>query len=403
MTDSPDLSRPFSPAEDQARFEECRRITRLMEEQAGFSYLRMGDGELNWILRHQGQFAPARERYSYRENAQTDITATYSVTGLEPGQLERLLHAYRRCDYLDLFDRRPFNAENNPKVGILEHRTGPRQTNNPSPQTSMIFYDWIWHEFAAYLGRHRCLVVGAEAGLFRELLRRPDFPPLNGQPWPAGDQVVFSIPPENGRNYSRHLDDYKGVLATLIEREKIHTVFLAYASAAKILGVELAEELGVRTFDLGSTLRGLCNAAMPGYHNFRSFHHPFYHHVPLATFLPAMIAADPCLSRQDVLLRCQAQIMHCLHPSIPAWSTSSDTEPNLSPAALRNLRADLATYRRSACFRQAVACPSAWPRLWRFEKIRLRATRHWTVRAWDGFKRILPPRTTTSAGSPSSP
>jgi hypothetical protein len=86
-----------------------------------------------------------------------------------------------------------------------------------------------------------------------------------------GREGLFSIPPENGRNYSQHLDTYKDTLAELIKRENIHTVLFAYASAAIILGVELAEEHGVRTFDLGSTLRGMCNGAMPGYHNFKAF------------------------------------------------------------------------------------------------------------------------------------
>jgi hypothetical protein len=124
--------------------------------------------------------------------------------------------------------------------------------------------------------------------------------------------------------------------------------------------------------------------------------------MPLATFLPAMIAADPGLSRHDVIVRCQAQIMHCLHPSVPAWSTSSDTQPDLSANNLAHLRADLATYRRSACVRRALLAPAAWPQLWHFEKIRLRITRHWIVRAWDRFKLVLSPRLSPPIKPPSS-
>jgi hypothetical protein len=359
--------RPFNEAQEAARRQEAGRLTRLLEDHPGFTYLRMGDGELNWMLRQIYGDAPWRDRHFYRENRDRDFGAVYSVTGLYPGQFERLRAAYRECGYLDKYDLLPFNAERLGDAGIMEYRLRPGQTTNPTPDTSLIFYDWVWHEFAPYLGRHRCLVAGAEAGLFRAFLGDDEFPRLHGVPWPEPSRVVCSVPPELGRNYARHLDDYKKELVALVRKENIHTLFLSLASAAKILAVELARETGVRAFDMGSALRGLCGAAMPGYHQFGSQHHPYFFDVPLRIFDRALVRSQPGISMAERVVRCQAQVAQTLRPRVVAWSLPWDADAENDGQAARRFRKEAAVYRRQIVL-PLLYRVDLWKLFWRFER-----------------------------------
>src|SRR6056297_1632721 len=108
------------------RRREASRLTELMLSSDSFSYLRLGDGELNWMLRMQGIETPYRLRYGYSDAA--SCTKPFSVTGLQPELYRRLRNAVENCSYLDFYD-----AENADSIQQLElDRSSDRARNPPA-------------------------------------------------------------------------------------------------------------------------------------------------------------------------------------------------------------------------------------------------------------------------------
>lgn len=335
---------------DRRRTEAAARLDVFFRETRPCSFIRLGDGEVQWYRQMEEHLSPSRYDFTDR----VDIEIANGVAGLEPRHFERFKRALVRCTFLDRCDYLPPVAE-----FIAEGRL-PRPVTaaaNSSPEVSNIIFEWTQFHLRHWLGSHRCLIAGAEASLLRELWNDDDYRACAAPVVPSDCPAPhFHQVREDGRRYSENLDLIKQDLADLIRRERIEVLFLSLATGAKILCVELAEELGVLAIDFGSMTRALCYAGSSGYQANRDMHSPFFFHVPFPVHAAALRRAFPTLPPAALSGKLHAQIALEVHPHKPsAFNTSLGVEGGTldrSPANLRRFRSALRHYRRSC-----------WPRL----------------------------------------
>ena len=288
-----------------------------MEASESFSALRLGDGDLNWILKVRRGENPRTK--DYKEGQATSVESHISTTGqsLTMANYDRLIRCYEQCDYLDWFE-----MANGDMLTGFELKRAPGTHRNPTPETSQLFYDWTLHELKGYLSRHRVLIAGAEAPLLRELYTDPRYRAVGKDYWPENAQVSFAGILNDGRYYWDHLDDVKDDLARQIRETKSDTLFLSLATGAKIICHELAREMNIRTYDFGSMARALAYAGSPGYHTARGSHSPFFFRVPLDVYMTAMEKAYPKLTLVELLGKAHAQLCLDLQDKIVGGSLS---------------------------------------------------------------------------------
>jgi hypothetical protein len=311
------------------RAEAARELTRLMAADPAFCFLRLGDGELAFLLRAQKDLAddgPALK-------ASCEIA--HDGPGIHPRHAPRLLEAYERCSYLDFYERVPFNAE---YLGELEFHRPPGLYRNSGPETSQILFTWTLQEFGPFLRGRRSLFAGAEGALLRELWSEAAYRELAHAFWPREATVFFHQVRANGRHLSDHLDAIKADLVAEIRRERIDTLFLCLGGAAKIIGRELSEELGIRTVDFGSMMRALAYCGSSGGGPWRASHTPFCVRVPFELHLRALERAQPALTTVELLARAHAQLCLELQRMEPGVSYASDAiDPSSYDPSAENL------------------------------------------------------------------
>ncbi|MEQ1862043.1 MAG: hypothetical protein ABMA13_19160 [Chthoniobacteraceae bacterium] len=319
----------------------CRELTRIMQTRRPFSYLRLGDGELAFMLNVQ------RGREQSPDYLRTSCEVAYDGPGIEGRHYERLRESYESCEYLDYHDNVAFNVENLPKLD-LARREG--LFRNDSPDTAWIIFDWTWHEFKTYAAGRRCLLVGAEASLLRELHATPAYRALATRFWPEDGAIIFHQVRGDGRDLSGNLDLIKSDIAALISEHSIDTVFLALGGAAKIVGHELAQELRVCTIDWGSALRALAYCGSAGPATWRASHSPYLLHVPFDLHMDALERAHPSLPKVDLVAKAQAQLCLELQRKEPMRTFPADVlEPShfdAGPENLARFKAALRVYDR---------------------------------------------------------
>jgi hypothetical protein len=309
--------------------EEAKRLTSLMEHRRPFSFLRLGDGEVNWMLRLNGINTPYNTRYKYKdERIASSIDAAYSVTGLEEKYFTRLCDAFSGCTYLDYYD-----AVNKDNIYKLPFIRSPNQLKNP-PNASQIFYEWGHYEMHDYISGRNVLFAGAEAPLMSALYNDVRYRQLSKEYFPSQGDVYFASIRDHGRRYSENLELIKNDLRIEIRKNNIDTLFLSLASAAKIICYELAEEENICTYDLGSFSRALTYSGSPGYHSFRSFHNPYLFRVPLNIYMDALEKSYPEYKLIDLLAKAQAQMLFDLQYKTVGSSTATSTGLDLSAVNL---------------------------------------------------------------------
>ena len=370
---------PTADDETTARLYAARELTQLMSSQRPFSFLRLGDGEVNWMLRMQGDTQAPRLRYNYPESRTASVEVAYSVTGLEPRYYDRLLDAYNHCTYLDLYDSRPEVRDRLPRLGL---ERAPELHQNASPTTSIIFYEWTHYEMGDYLRNRRCAFAGGESPLLEALWNDAEYRRIAARYWPADAQPFFTNVREDGRNYSENLEGIKDDLKRYVEANGIDTLFLSLATGAKIIGHELSQEMGICCYDFGSMTRGLTYAATPGYHAMRSFHNPFFFALPLPTYMNALERAHPEMPGVELVAKAQGQLCFDLQRKsvMESFATDAADPQNFVPSAenLRLFNSNLSYYRTK--FRPLFARDPAARRL-------DREFRHWCRKkglGWDG-------------------
>jgi len=321
----------------------AQELTRHLESTSAFSFLRLGDGEIQCIRAiREGQAPP---RYRSDRTSAASIEAPFSVSGIEARHLDRVLKAFRNCTYLDYCDSIPAVQEALPTLGL---QRAPGALRNHSPETSNIVFEWTAFELPEYLQRHRCLLASAESQLLKELCDDPRYQALAADYLPFGHLPVFHQLRNNGRQFSENLDLIKADLREEIERHNIDTMFLSMATGAKILCYELAQELGIRCIDFGSMTRALTYSGSPGYHSHRNFHNPFLFRVPLDIYLPALQRAQPDLTLPEQVSKAQAQVLLELYDLQPFRFNNSEAVAGAdivrTPEALGRFRAALNCY-----------------------------------------------------------
>src|SRR5262249_1415295 len=157
----------------------------------------------------------------------------------------RLQTAYERCSYLDFHDGWRTNKQALPN---WKHNRLPGLHRNPGPEVSQLFFDWLRYEFFRYIQGRRCLFVGAEAGIMRELYSDPTYRRIASRYWPSNADPIFF--PEL-RRVGDFVDDIKTDVSAAIVKNNIDTVFISLGGASKILCYELSEEHQIAAFDFG--------------------------------------------------------------------------------------------------------------------------------------------------------
>lgn len=317
-------------------------LANLLEAHPSFSFLRLGDGELRFLLECQKSLEP----YDGPQ-LRPSCEIAHGTPAVESGQYDRLLQAYEQCSFLDLYAELPFNSEYLPQ---LRWQRSAQALGNASSGAVGLIFEWLYQYLQSYLRTHRCLICGAEASLLRELLADPRYRAIVAPFWPAEAQVTFVQPRNDGVSLARDLDLIKEDLRREIQEHQVDTIFLSLGGGAKILCHELAVELGIRAIDFGSALRSLTFSGSDGQAVWRAPHHPFLIRVPLDVYIPALRRARPDLGPAEILAKAHAQL--CLELQSKKLLTSITSDVNdmamfdPSPENSANFSEGLAYYRR---------------------------------------------------------
>jgi len=263
------------------RTKAIKYLTQFLLKDTPTSFLRLGDGELRFLL--------------YRTPLQT---------GLSTSHYERLVAAYENCGYLDLCMNQ---AENKEMVKHLNLHLSPSTYVNNSPETGNIIRDWTYYEFHDYISGRRCLIAGAEAALLRELYSTPKYRALAGKFWPEWSCVFFLQVRDNGNNLDRNLDLIKADIIEIVALNNIDTIFLSLGGTAKILCHEITEELGVTTIDWGSLIRALAYSGSRGDSQKRDYC-PYFLRVPFDIWMRALESAHSKFGIATLLAKAHAQL-----------------------------------------------------------------------------------------------
>jgi hypothetical protein len=250
-----------------------------MERHTAFSLVRLGDGEVQWMLEMQ-ECQPG-SGYRYVEEPAVSVEVTRTVNGMEPRHFPRFVAALEEATYLDYCDSIPNVRRYLPQLKF-ERKT--KLYRNATAETSNIIFEWAFYELGSYARKHRCLFAGAEAALLEKLWESPAYREHAAEVLPADAQLYFHQVREDGRRYSENLDLIKSDLKEEIRRQSIDTLFLSLGTGAKVLCHEVAREAGIRVIDFGSMLRALTYSGSPGYQACRDMHNPYLFRVPPAVF-----------------------------------------------------------------------------------------------------------------------
>jgi hypothetical protein len=307
----------YKPTNVEARRKECARITDLMSSKRPFSFLRLGDMELPFLIAYQKQHAVSWHQLVEETREMVSSTVAFGDPGLSPQYAPRLQAAYERCSYLDFHEGNPGVRQELPN---WKHNRPPTGYRNPSQEVSELSLDWLKYEFFRYVRGRRCLFVGAEAGILKELSKDKVYGQIANNYWPPDIEAIFI---ETGR-IDDQLDRIKSDIAEVIDGEKIDTAFISLGGGAKILCYELAKEHGIAAFDFGGLMRGLTYSGSDGYGFVRSTHYPYYFRVPFETYMDALERAMPGLSPDKLVAKAHAQLALELIRKEEGWSWPSE-------------------------------------------------------------------------------
>ena len=315
-TPVPDSPLGDKPVDLSARRQEARRLSQLMASKPGFSFLRLGDMELTCLLADQEGLCG--EIFTGADPA--NGTVAYGHPGIDQTMLPALRRSYEKASYLDTHERIWPNSRLLPKLKL---QSWVGQQRSPDSETSLLLLTWMEFEFADYCRGRKIGLAGAEAALLQQLLADVEFQRAAGAFWPAGARFYFHQVREDGRNLSRNLGLIRKDLQGFVKATGIDTLFLSLGGAGKILCVELAENLGVRTFDAGSMLRAFTYSGSDGNRAARATHFPFLYRVPFPVWCSAMEGTWPNLPPHDKLAKIHAQLILEVQCKETGWTHAS--------------------------------------------------------------------------------
>ena len=315
------LQKPISPLGNKpvnldARIKEAQRLSQLMSSTPSFSFIRLGDMELSYLLASQGDTSGA----VLFDDGPTGGTYAYTNPGIGLEHASSLREAFEQATYVDFHERLWPISELLPKLKLKRPQEAYR---NPDAETSYILLTWLEHEFARYCTGRRVAFVGAEAGLLAELCKSSQFCEVREPYWPHNANIFFQKVRDDGRNLNSNLPLIKQDLRDLIKSTQADTVFVSLGGAAKMLCVELAKELGVCMFDAGSMLRALTYSGSDGNRACRSPHFPFLYRVPFSVWCNAMEQTWPSLAPHEKLAKIHAQLIAEVQLKEIGWTHAS--------------------------------------------------------------------------------
>lgn len=281
-------------------------LTRLFIERTGFSFLRLGDGELRMLLDHQNGTAP---RFHFRSFA--------DQMRVNESDLGQLLRSYESCDFLDTYERFAFNRQFFPS---LTFHPKQRQLRCLTPDTSQIIFEWTLEELQTLKQNKKVAIAGAEAPLLRELLLEESFRHVAQNIFGEENDVHFIKIPRNGIDYWKNIKSIKKYIKSEMKKTNSTVLLLSLSSAAKIICVQLAEEDGFVTVDFGAALRGLCGSITTGVSSAVSSHFPYFYDVPVEAYIRALDRAYPSLPAWDFIRKVNRQVLVPLLPRRPGSS-----------------------------------------------------------------------------------
>jgi GT-D fold-like domain len=317
MSNSKRVFGHYRPINTLARRVECERVSNLMVETRPFSFLRLGDMELAFLIASQQGCTVGWQEMAQSDQEIVSSTAALGHPGLKLEHASRLQTSYERCSYLDFHDGNRAVKRELPK---WKCNRAPGRDRNPGAQASELFLDWLKYEFFKYVQWRRCLFVGAEAGILRELLTDPIYRRISANYWPTNVEPVVLVTGRIGADLDRIKDD----ISRIIRKEKIDTAFISLGGAAKILCYELAEEHNIATFDFGSLIRGLTYSGSDGHSFVRATHYPYYFRVPFDVYMAALHRAMPGLPAEKILAKAHAQLALELIRKEEGWTWPSE-------------------------------------------------------------------------------
>lgn len=288
----------------------------LLRETKSLSFLRMGDGELRFLLEAQ---TGDRSDTDYLLASQPSLSGR--VKGAAANRVadyQRVLNAYENCDLLDLHLHLAFNRDHLSSLQWQRRQDAWQSTN---AEDSKILPRWFATYFRDYVTDHKCLFFAGEAPLQAALLQDPIYRRCAATMWSEQYQADFLPLPNFGRHLSRDYDVMQKTLETAIQTHHYDTLFIGASGLAKPLCVAIAQSQQIKAIDIGSILRGLTYSATAGDATWPANHNPYYFSVPLSVYMEATGKAYPHLAPHELIAKANAQL--CFDLSHDKSSTTS--------------------------------------------------------------------------------
>jgi hypothetical protein len=294
-----------------------------------FSFIRMGDGELRFLLDCQ--------------EGKTDIIRpTVSIPSIsagvagaasnKPQDYHKILKAYESADCVDLHLHIPSIRD---RIATLQWTPNPNGWQSSGAENSRLLPRWTVAHFKEFLNNKRVLFFGGEAKLLEALLSDPEYRILAKDFFPDHLNAVFIDPPGEGFNLSEDYPLIKNLIETQLKTSKFDAVFISASGMAKPLCVELSAIHKVKTLDFGAILRALTYSATSGRAGWPANHFPFFFHIPLNVYLEAVRKAYPEIQSSVLVAKANAQLMfdlikknyeHSIGRSKISLATKADAE-----------------------------------------------------------------------------
>lgn len=126
---------------NEKRKKAAAELTRLLCNNEAFSFVKIGDGDLDWLLKTQNN--QRVDRYEYQPQAGVSCELVRGVIGLEMRHYRRLVESLEQCSFLDFGNNVPFIKDNLPKLKLDR---SPELAKNDSADTANIMFEWTCFE-----------------------------------------------------------------------------------------------------------------------------------------------------------------------------------------------------------------------------------------------------------------
>jgi len=301
------------PAQNQARINEARRLSMLVQDSTSFSFIRMGDMQLTSLLAFQDGIA---EQVGWEYQGSSGTSAAGNL-GIGSKHIQRVWNAFENASYVDFHQCLwPINI----LLPRLRLRRRPGLHENPNEQTSYLLPTWLEYEYAQFCQGRRIGIYSPDAKVLRELMRMECYVEIAGKFRGRPDYLHMPDIRGGGRYLDNDIDEIMSDIVHDINEHNLDTVFISLGGAAKILCYEIARHIPIIAFDFGAMLRALTYSGSPGNKHARGTHTPFLYRVPFATYMDAIERAFPEMTPLELLCKAHAQLILEVQKKEVGWT-----------------------------------------------------------------------------------